>query len=351
MENISKEMIEAARAIYDSLCDEESKRIFIDKLLYSITDENKYWHDILNYRNGEVLEQLQKLKDKDSEVIVYGAGMNCKPTMDICESIGIKISYICDGDIKKQSEIICGKQVISPDELINRHKEAVVIISTIRYGEEVETFLLNHFEREKVINIESENLKKLMATQYFAEDILTFEDGEVFVDGGCFDFETSRFLMERCKVKAIYAFEPDKMNIQRVNEAITGLGLKNVTVFDKGLWNRTETLYFSATGDIMSHIVDSGTEEDKIEVVALDEVIKEKVTFIKMDIEGSELKALEGAQNLIQTYKPKLAICIYHKWEDTIDIPRYIKKLVPEYRLYIRHYSWGPVETVLYATL
>ena len=60
---------------------------------------------------------------------------------------------------------------------------------------------------------------------------------------------------------------------------------------------------------------------------------------------------LEGAQNLIRNYKPKLAICIYHKPEDTIDIPAYIKSLVPEYRLWIRHYSWSPAETVLYAKI
>ena len=87
-----------------------------------------------------------------------------------------------------------------------------------------------------------------------------------------------------------------------------------------------------------------------IQGIALDEIVKdENITFIKMDIEGSELKALEGARNTIIRNKPKLAICIYHKPEDIIEVPFYLLSLVPEYKFYIRHYSSCLWETVLYA--
>ena len=71
--------------------------------------------------------------------------------------------------------------------------------------------------------------------------------------------------------------------------------------------------------------------------------------FIKMDIEGAELAALEGAQNCIREQHPKLIICVYHKPEDIIEIPAYILSLCPDYKLYLRHYSLGHTETVLYA--
>ena len=86
--------------------------------------------------------------------------------------------------------------------------------------------------------------------------------------------------------------------------------------------------------------------------VTLDEIIKdEKVTYIKLDVEGSELKALEGAKNTIKKNKPRLAICIYHKLEDILELPLYILDLVPEYKFYIRHYCSCMWETVLYAVI
>lgn len=67
-----------------------------------------------------------------------------------------------------------------------------------------------------------------------------------------------------------------------------------------------------------------------------------------MDIEGAEINALKGAEKTIKGYKPKLAICVYHKKEDIWEIPKLILSYVPEYKLYLRHYSPFKDETVLY---
>lgn len=76
--------------------------------------------------------------------------------------------------------------------------------------------------------------------------------------------------------------------------------------------------------------------------MSIDEAVagREKVTFIKMDVEGAEIELLKGAKNTILKDKPKLAICIYHKAQDMIDLPVYIKSLVPEYRLYKTSFQW-----------
>lgn len=85
-------------------------------------------------------------------------------------------------------------------------------------------------------------------------------------------------------------------------------------------------------------------------MTSIDEELEGKrVTFIKMDVEGAELAALQGAQHVIRKQHPKLAICVYHKPEDIIDIPSYILSLDPGYRLFLRHYSPFEDETVLYA--
>lgn len=85
----------------------------------------------------------------------------------------------------------------------------------------------------------------------------------------------------------------------------------------------------------------------------MDEVIKDNfVSFIKMDIEGSELETLKGAENTILKNMPILAICVYHKPEDLITIPQYISSLqtsTQKYSFYLRHHSYMLTETVLYA--
>ena len=76
-----------------------------------------------------------------------------------------------------------------------------------------------------------------------------------------------------------------------------------------------------------------------MELTTIDDFVREKnipkVDFIKMDIEGAELDALKGAINTIKTFKPKLAICIYHKPEHFYEIPTFIKSIVPEYKIWL----------------
>jgi hypothetical protein len=76
---------------------------------------------------------------------------------------------------------------------------------------------------------------------------------------------------------------------------------------------------------------------------------EELVTFIKMDIEGSEYNALIGAADTIKKYKPKLAISIYHKPEDIIEILKLLLNMNQDYKFWIRHYSMAWFDTVLYA--
>ena len=89
----------------------------------------------------------------------------------------------------------------------------------------------------------------------------------------------------------------------------------------------------------------------RISVKSIDNLNVDNVSFIKMDIEGSELNALKGAEKTILRDKPKLAICIYHSNDDMLCIAEYIHALVPDYTFYVRQYGQYPHthDTVLYA--
>ena len=71
-----------------------------------------------------------------------------------------------------------------------------------------------------------------------------------------------------------------------------------------------------------------------------------------MDIEGSELEALQGAAKTIKKNMPKLAICCYHKKNDIVDLYHCVEQFgnsQERYQIYLRHHSNGACETVLYA--
>lgn len=123
--------------------------------------------------------------------------------------------------------------------------------------------------------------------------------------------------------------------------------LENVLLYSKGLWDSEIELSFQETGSAGSKI---GAGAVTISTATIDGVVgDERVSFIKMDVEGAELEALYGAEQTIRRNHPKLAICVYHKPEDIVTIPRYILSLDGDYQLYLRHYSMNQSETVIYA--
>lgn len=189
--------------------------------------------------------------------------------------------------------------------------------------------------------------------QYFDPDIIKLRENEVFVDAGVLNLGTSLRFMEECEREhipkfKIHAFEPDTISYQRCLEIQKKLPGVDLHLHHAGLWSEKTTLYFAEMGNGGSKITQQETGT-YIDTVSLDQCVLDKVTFIKMDIEGAELEALKGSREIIRKYRPRLAICIYHKKEDLVEIPSYIKELVPEYKLYVRHYSNVAAETVLYA--
>ena len=150
------------------------------------------------------------------------------------------------------------------------------------------------------------------------------------------------------KYKKIYALEPDKINVEKCKKNMAKNGVDNVIFVNKGAWNKEDIIKFDNTGNGNSCVSENG--ENQIEVIDIDSVVNDdKVTFIKMDIEGAELEALKGARNTIIKNKPKLAISVYHKKEDIIEILNYINQLDIGYKFYLRHYTHSASETVLYA--
>lgn len=186
--------------------------------------------------------------------------------------------------------------------------------------------------------------KAIEDEQYF-EDFLELNiDGESFVDVGAYDgYTTEEFIKIAPNFKKVFLFEPEEKNIQVAKDRLRAFD--NIQFFQLGLSDKKETLKFDVSGS-SSKISEDG--EVIIHVDRLDDIIKEEVTFIKMDIEGAERKAIDGAKGIIKKYHPKLAISVYHKKDDFWKIPEQILSIRDDYIIYLRHYTEGISETIMF---
>ncbi|MDR1381639.1 MAG: FkbM family methyltransferase [Tannerella sp.] len=187
-------------------------------------------------------------------------------------------------------------------------------------------------------------------TQYFPKGMFEFTPHESYFDCGAFTGDTIAGFLKAVggSYRHIWAAEPDRLNCEQLAKYVRDEKLDNIDIINKGIYSHAGTLPFQEDGSMLSMISDGA--ENRIAVDTIDEISGgAPVTYIKMDVEGVELQALKGAAQTIQSHRPVLGISIYHRQRDLIDIPEYVRSLVPEYRFYFRVHKKLAIDTVLYA--
>lgn len=349
---------------------------------------------------NEIISTSLDFNDTDlilnEAVLLFGAGSAGEMLINkLRDESHIHILNIFDNDDKKINSY-CGNMPIQPAKTITKYDKSTPIIICSMYFAEIASQLSNlgfkkiydyHFflfpqtkvyfdknliennqnQINKLFEILEDDLSKetflalleyrlkreyhklknvTSRTQYFVEDIINLEQNEIFIDAGGYNGQISLEFIKRCpNYSSIYIFEPSKENLNLAHYNLRNF--KNIHFISKGLSDKNEILKFDTDLGPASSISENGTVE--IEVVSLDTLVNKKVTFIKMDIEGAEIAALMGSENLIKLFKPKLAISVYHAPTDLWEIPLLIKRLNPDYKIYLRNHSGTIAETVCYA--
>ncbi len=181
--------------------------------------------------------------------------------------------------------------------------------------------------------------------QYFPEEIISLRENETFVDCGAFDGDTVRDFMAVSggRFKQVIAFEPDPVNIRQL---LNTLDDSRVHIHPYAVGAKREVLRMSSSGASSSF---NAQGEHEVQCVTLDELLaNESPTFIKMDIEGSEIDALHGATATIRRCSPKIAACVYHHPDHLWQIPLLLKHLLPDSRLTLRSHMLDGFDTVCY---
>jgi FkbM family methyltransferase len=186
--------------------------------------------------------------------------------------------------------------------------------------------------------------------QYAHPTVPRWKEPLRMVDGGAYTGDTLRSLLQHgYRFEAFHAFEPDLENFRMLREAVGALLPETrSSLWPCGISSKTDRLKFSEGGGTSSKFSEAGSAQ--VPVVALDDVLHaQAVNLIKLDIEGAEAAALQGARHLIEKYRPALAVCLYHYPQHLWSIPLWVAELNLGYRFYYRAHAQSTFETVCYA--
>ncbi len=333
-------------------------------------------------------------------VVIYGAGAFARKVLNSWRNRMPAVVALVDSNANKQGTVLHGVSVFAPSELLSSFYGATVVVAAmetfsieyeLRYlgitplfaehdgsvGYHPGSWIVRHPDLfNNVFEILSDELSRFVLLsmikarmfqnfnfpmkgnwfavectshpQYFPSDIIKVTEDEFFIDCGAFDGDTVVdfvSLVWRSNIKNWHAIaiEADEENARIARTNLANYGINNISVLNG-------VLGFDKDVEILHNCRINGNFYCGNEMNLDDFSYKLPITFIKMDIEGAELNALRLGKKLISKDKPKLAICIYHKTEDLLNIPFYLWTEYPYYSLFMRHHRSGSLwETVCYA--
>ena len=345
-------------------------------------------------QNIKEFEEIDNIINNEG-VSLFGAALYGINSLEYMINNNYNVNYIIDNDINKQNKKIKNILII-PKDKINSLSINSILVSAM--GSNVTNEIL---ELIQPYNIKSmsfnkwfimKNYKELIKlkeylfddkskyvfdvllysklsyqnlvrnifenNQYFAIPEFNFYDGnEILLDAGAFVGDTSeKFIYNNFGIfKHIYAFEPGlkqlnamKIRFNRLKEEFA-IDDNKISIINKALSYKNDKLYLNTSVTFSGYNITQEKSEEIIDVISIDNFLDgNPITFLKSDIEGEEFNMLKGAENTIKKYKPKMAISVYHRPDDLLTIPKYIKELVPEYNFSLRHHSLSFNDTVLY---
>ena len=197
--------------------------------------------------------------------------------------------------------------------------------------------ILNDFYNFDFVNLK--NATEYCFKHYFDLNLIPKLKENVFVDVGAYVGDTVLDYVEsygKDSFQKIYCYEICQENIDKMK--INLKNFDNIEIKRKAVSDKKGKLKFDLDNDISSNHISPGGKIE-VEGIALDEDIKEKISMVKMDIEGSEMKALAGMKEHIKNDTPILLISVYHNNTDLVEIPKYIRSLNGNYDYYLRYYG------------
>ncbi|MCM1231539.1 MAG: FkbM family methyltransferase [Butyrivibrio sp.] len=355
-----------------------------------------------NYMKGEFnIESLWRKMGGAGQIVIWGTGLAGNMIYNALKQRGMEPDLFVDSDSVRQGKEIDGKKVVGPTEI--PQKALVIIAANVRYrihemldNRAIEYMYIDpvflHFwnpqmdvseilrenskEIDTVYKCLSDNYSKKVfknvlihrmvhninliwdvyePNQYFSNCTVKKAKG-CFVDCGAYQGDTLKSFLNQIgdEPYEYYAFEAEKRNYEILSEYCKKNKLEKVHPLNLGVWDKAEELYFQSdniTGDVSGKIMsEQDRNVEKVMADSIDNILSEaNIDFIKMDIEGAEIRALNGARESIRRSRPILTISAYHELEHLWQVPLLIKEINAGYKIFFNHHMWNMADTVCYA--
>lgn len=235
-------------------------------------------------------------------------------------------------------------------EYFNKNKQRVAKNADLLADAKSKEIYINLVEYRKYKK--RRNISKYIDKNQYVDDVVIPYDKEFLIDCGAYNGDSykqisKKFAESSSMLIGAICIEADEKNFREMEKNLSD---SSIIAVNKGCWSTSGVIGFK-DGLCASSRIDDDCDF-LIEVDTIDNIFEiseaDLCTYIKFDIEGSELQALKGAEKVINKYHPRLAVSIYHSDEDMIEIIEYIHNKYPFYKLYVRHYTSFFADTVLY---
>lgn len=354
-----------------------------------------------------ICDKMRQLLKKDCNIILFGAGVGGVNTLSFIKKNLLEQEYnikcFVDNNPRKWYTVLDGVEILPCESVFKDYNGELIIIScgegdeiisqlkdykiplerlyipdvnTINENDPV--YIRNHIKEYQYLyeNLKDEKSRQVLetivtykithnmdviseiadssASQYFDTEIITYKEDDIFLDCGAYIGDTVLQYLKNNKgiYESIICVEADPDNCDVIRKNI--LGMIRGKLYEVACWNKQTSVLFDKIGSGSGTLnVRKNSNNEKVQVKAdtIDNLLNgERVSFIKMDIEGAEYKALLGAVDTIQRWHPTLMISAYHRQDDLIKLPALIHSMNEEYEFYLRHYRAKSIqETILYA--
>ena len=344
--------------------------------------------------------------NKDKAISIYGFGNHGKKFAEYCLSNKIRVDYFIDINAQNNQKIF-NIPCIKPDLVTSDINQVVIAvfnrlsspknIGQFLFKKGVENIISYHqipnyypsalkncfwhdpiffshnnqekinelkgiFSEEKSLTLLNEIVKFRktgdlhqhpngdgITRQYFEVGIPNWltHDEIVMVDCGAYDGDTIASAKNHSiPIKSAFCFEPDQQNFEQLKTNFQNDKSIQFSFYPLATWSENTTLSFQDAKGEGSFIAPEGK---LIQAISIDQVFRElNFNFLKIDVEGADLETIVGSKNSLLRLRPDIAVSLYHKPKDLWEIPIYLKKLLPDYKFYLRQHGECCLETVLY---